>query len=536
MRIGGIMALCLAAALLARGDDAPVPAKRVVLCPIKGEIGDGTAAIVRRAVDEAKDADALFLLVDTPGGLLDAGIEITNSLLDAKCKTVAYVTGMGAISAGALVSYACDEIVMTRGASIGASTPISPAGDLGPDVNEKTKSFLRAKFRSLGEAKGHDPYLGEAMVDAAVALHRYKDENGNLHIGPASGEGTKAKEPTASAPAPDDPAKLVREISKQLVGAAAPEREMHTAAQPDPAPAAEEAAWTPLPDGSELIDPAGKLLTLTTLEAQNLGLSSATVSSIDDAIARQGLENAARDTITPTAAEGFYIFLTNPVVAGLLFMVGLAGIYAEMKAPGLSLPGAVGVVCLGLFFGAHMVLGLSDWFDIVLVALGVLLILAEIFVVQGTMVPGALGLGLVVIGLYLSITRVPVPEYAWDYVRLNGALTTLVTTALSFIAFVLIFWKVFTHTPFPKYLVQSGTQPAERGFTAQTAAEAHAFLGHEGSAETMLRPAGRARIGGHLLDVVTRGEFIAPGARVRVLQADGNRYVVEMIAEEQVHE
>lgn len=533
MRIGGIMAVCLAFALLARGEDAPAPEKRVVLCPIKGEIGDGTAAIVRRAVKEAENADALYLIVDTPGGLLDAGIDITNTLLSAKCKTVAFVTGMGAISAGALVSYACDEIVMTRGASIGASTPISPAGDLGPDVNEKTKSFLRAKFRSLGEAKGHDPFLGEAMVDAAVALRRFKDETGTYRIGPASGEGTSLKEEVVSPPATTDPAKLVRELSQQLVGAAAPERETQTAAPETPR---EEAAWTTLPDGSELIDPAGKLLTLTTLEAQHLGLSAATVGSIDEAIARQGLENAARETIVPTAAERFYIFLTNPVVAGLLFMIGLAGIYAELKAPGLSLPGAVGVVCLGLFFGAHMVLGLSDWFDIVLVALGLLLILAEIFVVQGTMVPGALGLGLVLVGLYLSITRVPVPEYAWDYVRLNGALQTMITTGLSFIAFVFVFWKVFPHTPFPKFLVQSATQPVEQGFTVQTAAEAHAYLGHTGVAETMLRPAGRARIGGHLLDVVTRGEFIAPGAPVRVLQADGNRYVVEAIGEDGGHE
>ena len=46
----------------------------------------------------------------------------------------------------------------------------------------------------------------------------------------------------------------------------------------------------------------------------------------------------------------------------------------------------------------------------------------------------------------------------------------------------------------------------------------------------MLRPAGRARFSGKTLHVVSRGaEFIDKGAQVRIVQVDGNRYVVAPI-------
>ena len=52
------------------------------------------------------------------------------------------------------------------------------------------------------------------------------------------------------------------------------------------------------------------------------------------------------------------------------------------------------------------------------------------------------------------------------------------------------------------------------------------LVGHEGVAEAPLRPAGLARIDGRRVDVVTRGELIDPGERVRVLEVKGNRVVV----------
>jgi membrane-bound serine protease (ClpP class) len=53
-----------------------------------------------------------------------------------------------------------------------------------------------------------------------------------------------------------------------------------------------------------------------------------------------------------------------------------------------------------------------------------------------------------------------------------------------------------------------------------------ALVGQDGTIEADCRPAGMARIDGRRVDVVTRGEWLESGARVRVVEVQGNRVVV----------
>jgi len=55
------------------------------------------------------------------------------------------------------------------------------------------------------------------------------------------------------------------------------------------------------------------------------------------------------------------------------------------------------------------------------------------------------------------------------------------------------------------------------------------FQGKEGQAHTDLRPAGMVIVDGRKLDVVTAGESIPRGGRVRVVAVEGNRIVVKAI-------
>ncbi len=55
------------------------------------------------------------------------------------------------------------------------------------------------------------------------------------------------------------------------------------------------------------------------------------------------------------------------------------------------------------------------------------------------------------------------------------------------------------------------------------------LLGKEGLAVTMLRPSGTAELDRRRVSVVTSGEAIAEGSRVRVVEVEGNRIVVEAI-------
>lgn len=163
-------ALALAAALLAlpaRAGAAP----KVCVAPIEGEIDAGVAAFVQRAIDEAErgGASALILPMNTLGGRVDAAIAIRDALLETQLRTVAFVDPR-AISAGALIALAAEQIVMAEGATLGAAAPVRAGPEGAEPAGEKAISFVRKEFRSTAERRERPPELAEAMVDEDVVV------------------------------------------------------------------------------------------------------------------------------------------------------------------------------------------------------------------------------------------------------------------------------------------------------------------------------------------------------------------------------
>ena len=103
----------------------PAPSGSVFVVPIEGMIDNGLARYISRAVKDAEENGAGIIIfdIDTFGGLVDAADEIRKSILNANVPTVAFID-KNAASAGALISYAADRIVMVPGASIGAATVV----------------------------------------------------------------------------------------------------------------------------------------------------------------------------------------------------------------------------------------------------------------------------------------------------------------------------------------------------------------------------------------------------------------------------
>ena len=143
------------------------------MIPIEGTIDMGLAPFVKRALAEAEatKADALILDINTFGGRVDAAVVIRDALLASPVRTIAFVNRR-AISAGALISLAAKEIVMTEGATIGAATPVqmSPTGGEASPVEEKTVSYVRKEFRATAESRGRPLRIAEAMVDRDVEI------------------------------------------------------------------------------------------------------------------------------------------------------------------------------------------------------------------------------------------------------------------------------------------------------------------------------------------------------------------------------
>jgi len=137
--------------------------------PVEGLIDNALARYIDRAVSDAEAGGASLIVfdIDTFGGLVDAADAIRKRILDAKPATVAFVN-KNAASAGALISYACDFIVMVPGASIGAATVVEGVG--GEAAPDKYQSYMRGLMRATAEANGRDPRIAEAMVDQTIEI------------------------------------------------------------------------------------------------------------------------------------------------------------------------------------------------------------------------------------------------------------------------------------------------------------------------------------------------------------------------------
>ena len=129
---------------------------------LEGMIDTGVSALAERAVELAnsEQAAAIVFEIDTFGGRVDAATVIRDAILDSEVMTIAFINKR-AISAGALISLACDKIVMTEGGTMGATTPVDGSGI---KASDKVTSYMRAEMRATAEKTGRNPKIAEAIT------------------------------------------------------------------------------------------------------------------------------------------------------------------------------------------------------------------------------------------------------------------------------------------------------------------------------------------------------------------------------------
>lgn len=224
-------------------------------------------------------------------------------------------------------------------------------------------------------------------------------------------------------------------------------------------------------------------------------------------------------------------FFRHPVVKILLLLIGMTGLILEIKMPGFGVPGITAALCFVLFFWSHSMVGEYTWLAILLFLLGLLLLGLEIFVIPGFGVTGFAGISLLVFSLVLvMLDKMPTTPQDWQEVAWSVSYFLI-----SFIGAVVAAIAIATFLPQIPYANRMMLQPPdeEEGEDVdpiEKLTQANAvLLGAIGIAETPLRPAGKARIGDEYIDVISEGEYIAPGSRVQVIEIEGNRIVVKEV-------
>jgi membrane-bound serine protease (ClpP class) len=240
-----------------------------------------------------------------------------------------------------------------------------------------------------------------------------------------------------------------------------------------------------------------------------------------------GYERAVRTYVNPSGAERVAFWINS--ISQLLLIIGIVGIYIEFKTPGFGLPGIVGIVAFALFFFGGYVAGLSGLEWIVAFLLGLGLVALELFVFPGTTILGVIGAVLMLVSLVMSMVDVyPGMPAIPSFDKLELPLTDLALAFAGSLVAILILSRVLPRTPLYGKLVSE----AASGMTTLAELEEvqASRVGQIGVALSTLRPGGKAQFGKDILDVISQGDMIEKGARVKVVGHSGSEAVVEVVA------
>ncbi len=285
--------------------------------------------------------------------------------------------------------------------------------------------------------------------------------------------------------------------------------------------------------GDDVLNEKGQILTLTSEEAaRKYGnppkplLSEGTFDTLDGVLAQLGYSGATRVNIEPTGAETVATWIN--AISPLLLLIGIAGIYLEFKTPGVTLPGIVGAIALALYFFGGYVAGLSDWVWALIFALGLVLLIVEFFVTTGMLVIGLTGMALMLVALIMAmVDTYPGMPALPTLAQLQTPILNLALALAGGLALAWMLRRWLPRTPLYASLVSRGAS----GTVSIAAREElqSSRLGQTGVTISVLRPGGKAQFGDAILDVISEGELVAPGQRVRIIGYSGAAAVVQAV-------
>jgi len=146
----------------------------IYVLEIHGTVTKGTSEYVIRGIEEANrnHAQAILIILDTPGGLLDATLEIIKAVENSSIPAITYVYPRGAIaaSAGTFILMSGHIAAMSPGTSIGAATPVEISPEGTSAAEEKIVNFYASYLRSLAEERGRNGEIASKFVTEALSL------------------------------------------------------------------------------------------------------------------------------------------------------------------------------------------------------------------------------------------------------------------------------------------------------------------------------------------------------------------------------
>lgn len=546
--------------------DARRYAPNLAIITVHGPITAVTSRSFERRMRAALDsgADAIVVDINSPGGEVGAVLEICAQIKRAGVHTIGWINPM-AFSGGAIIAIACDEIIVSTGASMGDAAPVR-LGMMGieriedPEIRQKLLAPLLTEIVDSARANGYDEVLVQGLLSLGVETWQVEHtptgrmyfltepeyrrifgtepQRGSPTIPSGSPTAGLASAPTQSGPAERDATTGVEGLTP-ATGAFTQEL-VEQVTQNLTQPGRRQDIYAFPADEFRVIGYATDGNTLLTMSAEQLHQFGFTrhqqpVDTDEQLRALTGAANIARlnqtwsETFTGVMTQG----MLGMMIRTILIVVFLLALFIELSMPGTGVGGTIALVALAGLIVPPLMIGASSWWAIAAILIGVGLIVLELLVFPGMGIPGIAGLLSLVAGLIGTFAGT-----GQMFPGVNGGNNDLAWAVSSVLLAIfaagvgMFFLTRYTRAiPIAKGLILD-TPPSSAGNTilgamAGAAVSGPVRIGDRGVTTTPLLPSGRAEFAGGLVDVVSEYGFIDAGTDVRVTSVTQYRVGVE---------
>jgi membrane-bound serine protease (ClpP class) len=459
---------------------------RPIWIKISGPLDTVKVGYLSRRIEQARQEkiNLVFFQIDSMGGLDTSADNIADLIAGMKeMKTVAYIDDR-ALGVAALLPLACRDIVFKKSAQMGDVSKIITGRNQLQELSEAKVMVLTKKASFLARAKGHPEAVARAMVDPqAEVLEAQDQQTGGVRL-------------------------LLREEVEADRGRF---------------------------QGVQVRKSAGSNLTLSGDEAASFGLGQV-VANEEELKGLYGLRGKIIRVDAPGWVDSLVTVLTDPYVSWLLLFVGLFMLVIELKLPGIGLPAITSALAFLLFFWSHYLSGTADQLEIIIFLVGMVSLALELFVFPGFGVFGMAGILLMLASIVMASHTFVWPTQEYEYREMGHTLIQLTAALVAVAGGAVILARYLPSLPLFNRLilkpepwtmddaVDPSTKPPMEGY------ESLAFLiGETGRTTSPLRPTGKARFGGMLIDVTADGFYVEPDSLVEVVDVQGTRVIVKKL-------
>lgn len=265
---------------------------------------------------------------------------------------------------------------------------------------------------------------------------------------------------------------------------------------------------------------AGKVITFTTNEAIENGYCEGKVESIEEILKRNKIDSYDLEKFELGVSEKIIAIFLNPFISGILILVIIGGIYFELQTPGIGFPLFAAITALVLYLVPYYLNGLAEYWEIIALFVGIILLIAEIFVLPGFGIAGIAGITLTLVSLILIMLNNDF--FNFEFVPLGDIIVATFATVGGLTGGVLLLFfggARITKTRAFQRIALNDTQEKSQGYTVNTLSDT--LLGKKGTAYTVLRPGGKVIIEDQIYDAFTRGDYVEKGDPIEVIGNEG---------------